>query len=135
MEVIYLKHPTQLLAHRSKSLQLRLTLHNTTDPSPPSSSVRGILQARTLEWVAMPPPGDLPYPGIEPCSHVSCIGEFFTTSASWETLLAYHGHSISENFLPHLSVWKKKKSQGKIFSEANAARGMCIKGFRAQQWE
>ena len=34
--------------------------------SPPGSSVRGILQARILEWVAMPsPPGDLPNPGIE----------------------------------------------------------------------
>jgi len=25
----------------------------------------GILQARILEWVAMPPPGDLPNPGME----------------------------------------------------------------------
>ena len=32
------------------------------------SSVLGILQARTLEWVACPPPGDLPGPGIEPVS-------------------------------------------------------------------
>ena len=32
----------------------------------PGSSVRGNLQARILEWVAMPsPPGDLPNPGIE----------------------------------------------------------------------
>ena len=30
---------------------------------------RGILQARRLEWVAMPsPPGDLPNPGIKPRS-------------------------------------------------------------------
>ena len=28
----------------------------------------GILQARILEWVAMPPPEDLPSPGIEPRS-------------------------------------------------------------------
>ena len=28
----------------------------------------GILQARILEWVACPPPGDLPNPGIEPRS-------------------------------------------------------------------
>ena len=28
----------------------------------------GILQARILEWVAMPPPGDLPNPGTEPRS-------------------------------------------------------------------
>jgi len=27
------------------------------DCSPPGSSVHGILQARILEWVAMPPPG------------------------------------------------------------------------------
>ena len=30
-----------------------------------------ILQARILKWVAMPPPGDLPHPGIEPESPVS----------------------------------------------------------------
>ena len=34
--------------------------------SPRGSSVHGISQARILEWVAMPPPGDLPEPGIEP---------------------------------------------------------------------
>ena len=31
---------------------------------PRGSSVHGILQARTLEWVAIPPPGDLPDPGL-----------------------------------------------------------------------
>ena len=31
-------------------------------------SVHEILQARILEWVACPPPGDLPYPWIEPVS-------------------------------------------------------------------
>ena len=30
--------------------------------------VHGILQARILEWVAFPSPGDLPHPGIEPRS-------------------------------------------------------------------
>ena len=28
----------------------------------------GILQAKILEWVVIPPPGDLPNPGIEPRS-------------------------------------------------------------------
>ena len=42
------------------------TLCNPTGCSPPGSSVRGILQARVLEWVAIPvPPGDLPDPGIK----------------------------------------------------------------------
>ena len=35
------------------SLQPRPTLGNPMDCSPPGSSVRGILQARTLEWVAV----------------------------------------------------------------------------------
>ena len=36
--------------------------------SPPDSSVRWILQARTLEWLPFPSPGNLPDPGIEPGS-------------------------------------------------------------------
>ena len=44
-------------------------------------SVHGISQARILEWVAFPPPGDLPNPGIEAVSSVSLVlaGRFFTT--------------------------------------------------------
>ena len=38
------------------------------DCSPPGSSVLGILQARILEWVAIPPPGNLPNPGVKPRS-------------------------------------------------------------------
>ena len=36
------------------------------DCSLPGSSVHGILQARILEWSAIPFPGDLPNSGIEP---------------------------------------------------------------------
>ena len=45
-------------------------LHDPVDCSPTGSSVHGISQARVLEWVAMPPPGDLPDPGMEPA--ISC---------------------------------------------------------------
>ena len=46
-----------------------LTLIDPIDCSLPGSTVHGILQARILEWVAMPsPPGYLPDPGIEPWS-------------------------------------------------------------------
>ena len=34
----------------------------------PGSFVHGILQARILEWVILPPPGDPPHPEIEPMS-------------------------------------------------------------------
>ena len=37
----------------AKSLQLCLTLCNPIDGSPPGSAIPGILQARTLEWVAI----------------------------------------------------------------------------------
>ena len=40
-------------AAAAKSLQLCPTLCNTIDGSPPGSAVPGILQARTLEWVAI----------------------------------------------------------------------------------
>ena len=72
------------------------------DCSPPGSSVHGILQPRTLRWVTIPSPGDLPHLGIEP-EPLRCLalgGRFFTTSATWE---AHYGpdHSLFES--PRLS--------------------------------
>ena len=40
-------------AAAAKSLQSCPTLHDPIDSSPPGSAVPGILQARTLEWVAI----------------------------------------------------------------------------------
>ena len=49
--------------------QLCLTLFcNPTDCSPPASSVQGILQARILEWVAIPFSMGSSQPRIEPGS-------------------------------------------------------------------
>ena len=36
------------------------------DADPIDYTVHGILQARILEWVAFPSPGDLPDPEVEP---------------------------------------------------------------------
>ena len=57
------------------------------DCSPLGSSIHGILQARMLEWVAMPFLGPLPNLGIELMSLTSAAlaAGFFTTSATWET--------------------------------------------------
>jgi len=49
----------------TKTLQLCLTFCNSMDHSPPDSSVYGILQARILEWIAMPYSRDLSDPGME----------------------------------------------------------------------
>ena len=45
-----------------------LTLCDPMDCNLPGSFVHGISQARILEWVAFPSPGDLPNLGIEPRS-------------------------------------------------------------------
>ena len=48
--------------------QLYPTLCDPMDCSPPGSSVHGLLQARVLEWAAIPFSGDLPDPGIKATS-------------------------------------------------------------------
>ena len=52
-----------------------LTLHDPMDCSPPGSSVHGILQARILEWVAMPSfRGSSSPRDVTHISYISCIG-------------------------------------------------------------
>ena len=53
-------HCNQLPAAAAKSLQSCPTLCDPIDSSPPGSSVPGILQARTLEWVAIAFSNQLP---------------------------------------------------------------------------
>ena len=71
---------------RAKWLQSCPTLCDSMDHSPPGSSVHGILQARILEWVAMPAfrrssqPRDQTHIFMSP----ALAGGFFTTSATWE---------------------------------------------------
>ena len=78
-----------LLHAFAKSLQSCLTLCDLMDYSLPDSSVRVILQARILEWVAISfsrgssPPRDQTH-----VSYVSCFGrQIFTISATWEALI------------------------------------------------
>ena len=75
--------------------QLCPTLWDPMDWSPPGCSVHGILQARILEWVAIPfsrgssQPRDQKY-----ASYVSCIaGRFFTTNSTREGQSRYSGAS------------------------------------------
>ena len=59
---------------------------NLMDCSLPNSLVHRILQARILEWIAMPSPGHLPDPGIKPTSllYTALAGKFFTTRDNQE---------------------------------------------------
>ena len=62
IEQVYLKPLNECLVYTAaaaKSLQLCLTLCDPIDGSPSGSPVPGILQARTLEWVAISFPNAL----------------------------------------------------------------------------
>ena len=64
--------------------QSRLVLFDPVDCSPPGSSVLGILQARTLEWLSIPLSSWFSWPRDQ--TQVSCIaGGFFTV---WATRIA-----------------------------------------------
>ena len=52
-ERYFLSQQSYAAAAAAKSLQLCPTLCDPIDGSPPGSPIPGILQARTLEWVAM----------------------------------------------------------------------------------
>ena len=64
-DLIYLTSVTAHASLHAKSLQSCLTLSDPMDCKGPGSSVHGILQARTLGWVAMPSSRDR--------THVSCL--------------------------------------------------------------
>ena len=73
----------RLLTWSVKIAQLCLTLCDPVNCSPPGSSVHGILQARIMEWVAVPFSRGSPQPKDGP--QVSRIaGGFLTIWATWE---------------------------------------------------
>ena len=72
----------------AKLLQSCPTLCDPTDRSRPGSSVRGILQARIEEWVAVPSSSASSQPRDQNhTSYASSVaGRFFSTSTTWEAL-------------------------------------------------
>ena len=92
------------------------TLCDSVDRSLPGSSVRGILQARILEWVAISSSKDLSDPEMEPGSLTSPppASRFFTTEPPWKRgdglSLVSFGADFSEAFL-----WNHESS-GKDFT-------------------
>ena len=53
LEIIHFTEGVFYMCVAAKSLQSCPTLFDSIDASPPGSPVPGILQARTLEWVAI----------------------------------------------------------------------------------
>ena len=88
----------------AKSLQSYPTLCDPMYCSLPGFSVHWLLQARVLEWIAIPSSRDLPNPEIELKSPMSSAlaGGFFATSATWEAQELPHDLAI-----PHLGMYPK----------------------------
>ena len=78
-----------LLCVHAKSLQLCPTLCNPMDCSLEGSSVHGIFQVRTLDWVAISFFRVFSNPGIKPMSLMSpaLAGRSFTPNTTWEAHL------------------------------------------------
>ena len=94
-----------IISAAAKLLQSCPTPCDPMDCSPPGSSVRGILQARTLEWIACPPPGD-PNLGIKPAASLMSpakAGGLFTSSATWEVRRGVGSSRITSSHLYTLS--------------------------------
>ena len=79
----------------AQSLQSYLTLWDPMDCSPPGSSVHGILQARALEWVAMP--SSRGSSQLRDWTHVSCIGR--QALYHWEAKIPQPVQQISSQAL------------------------------------
>ena len=96
----------------AKSLRSCPTLCNPMDCSPPGSSVHGILQARVLEWVAMPSSRESSPPRVKSASLISLLHwqeGSFTTRATWE----FHGvavrHDLDTEQQPQSTKQKNKQ--------------------------
>ena len=103
----------------AKLLQSYLPLCDSMNYSPPGSSVRGSLQARTLEWVATPSSrGSSPPKDQAHGSYISYVSRWVLyTSASWEgekamapTPVRLPGKSHGWRSLVGCSPWGRSES-------------------------
>ena len=81
------------------------------DCSLPGSSVHGILQGRTLEWVAIPFSGDLPNPGIKLRSPALQADSVPSEQLGKPTVSSFFGilSEVSKSVLLRLSYTNKQK--------------------------
>ena len=96
----------------AKLLQSCPILCDPMDRSPQRSSVQGILQARVLQWVAVPSSRGSSQPGIKPASLTApaLAGGFFTTSTTWE--------APSPVYLPASQKWLLVCDEGKHYQDS-----------------
>ena len=100
-----------------------LTLCNPTDCSPPGSSVHGILQARMLEWVAMPSSRGSSQPRDR--TQISCIvGRFFTIQTTKE--VPKHAPEQNLKYTILVMPWHSLDSACVYVCAESECSGLCI---------
>ena len=111
--------PKYILEVKVLVTQLCLTLCDPMDCSLPDSSVPGILQARILEWVAIPFSRGSPNPGIKPWSPalqaVATRKDILTQEQNYENLFCTETESISQKIskmISHRTYWNSFKFYG-----------------------
>ena len=86
-----------------------LTLWDSMDCSPPGSSIHGILQARIMEWVAIPSPGDLPDTRIESRSHALQADSFLPSEPPEKPQISWispqHHPTLKERAATYLDIY------------------------------
>ena len=110
------RHGVTVLASyvHAKLLQSCLILCDSMDCSPPGSSLQGIIQARTLEWVVVSSSrgSSQPRDGTQLFFVFPVLaGRFFVTNATWEALISFLG-LYSEKAMHPTPVLLPGKSHG-----------------------
>ena len=74
----------------------------------PGFSVMGFSGQEYWSGLPCPPPGDLPNLGMEPASHVSCIGRqlFLATSANWKVSIYISISLLWAQLCVPIYIWK-----------------------------
>ena len=122
----------------SKSLQSCPTLCYPMDCSPPGPSVHGILQARTLEWAAMPFSRGSSQPRNQ--TRVSLMppvlaGGFFTTSATWKASMQYPQREREKRELGSVFRRSEKSSRFWVTKKNCRTRGIWQSRWRKVSYQ
>ena len=98
------------------------------DCRPPGSSVHGILQARILEWISIPSPGDLPDPGIKTASAaLACC--LFVVGPPGKPLIWYSLVLFTQEYIEELPVLRNT-----LAHKASPDCGLCKRLLRMDQF-
>ena len=115
------------LGEREIVIQLCLTLCNSVDCSPLGSSVHGILQARIVEWVAIPFSRGSSW--LRDWTQVSCTGRQILYK--WATREALSTVQAIHKYLLTINEWKARHSVCVFFLECFSGIYYSLTGYNS----